>query len=90
MPNARTATARDFEASAYHYARAFWFWAVAGGIVALLWGWWSVPLFLMALLSVVKSVGGGHAAQQLRKGTYPIPNPNNGAPDGDASKLGAP
>ncbi len=83
MPNARTATARDLEAAAYRQARAFWFWAVIGVVIALLWQWWAVAPFALALLSVIKSIGGGRAAQQLRQGTYSIPNPNNGAPDGD-------
>ena len=26
----------------------------------------------------------GYSGNKLRAGTYPIPNPNNGAPDGDA------
>ena len=85
MLNARTATARDFEASAYAHARMFWVWAVVGAVVAFLFRWWALVPFALAVLSLIKSIGGGRAAQQLRQGTYPIPNPNNGAPDGDAS-----
>ena len=91
MPDARTATARDFEAAAHAHARAFWFWIVIAAVAGRFGGWWAAALPLaLTLLSIVKSIGGGRAAQQLRQGTFPIPNPNNGAPDGDASGRGSP
>jgi hypothetical protein len=38
----------------------------------------------VAVYSAFQSVGASSAAMSLKKGTYRIPNPNNGAPDGDA------
>ena len=88
--NARTATAADFEAAAQAHARAFWVYAALAGITAYFFRWWAVIPALLATLMVIKSVGAGRAAQQLRAGTFPVPNPNNGAPEGDIANLRSP
>lgn len=85
MVDARNATARDFEQAAHRHAIAFWIWLAGGLIVFFKWRWWAAIPAVLSLLSIVKSIGGGHAANQLRQGTFPIPNQNNGAPDGDAA-----
>ena len=86
MSKANTATAADFDASAQAHANSFWVWAA---ILGLCWwfslGWWVSLPAAMAILAIVRSVGCTRAADKLREGTFAIPNPNNGAPDGDAA-----
>lgn len=82
--DARTATAADFDASAQKHANAFWVWLVITGIIFYFFKWWSVIPAVLAIWAVVSSIGATKAASNLRNGTYKIPNPNNGAPDGDA------
>jgi hypothetical protein len=86
--NARTATARDFQIAAQSKANQFWFYAIVAAIVAYNFGGWAVIPGLLALLSMIGSLHASKAADQLRNGTYPIPNLNNGAPDGDAANYG--
>ena len=81
--NARTATAVDFDASAQRWANQFWSWLFVTFLVAYFGGWFALIPGIFAVLSAVKSIGSTMAGTQLRKGTYPIPNFNNGAPDGD-------
>lgn len=82
MPiDARTATAEDFEAAAQKSANATWGWLIVAGIVYYFWGWAAAALpGFLALLAVVQSVASTKQADNLRKGTYRIPNPNNGKP----------
>ena len=82
--NARTATAKDFERAAQNHANSFWGWAVVSGIVFYFAGLFGFIPGVIAVYSVNNSVGASSAAMALKKGTYKIPNPNNGAPDGDA------
>lgn len=88
MVNARTATARDFDKAAQRNADAFWLWLVVGGVVWFLvsWGWAIIPA-AVAVYCAFNSMYSTRAAQALRSGSYRIPNPNNAAPDGDASNL---
>lgn len=91
MSRARTATAADFEKAADNGARAFW---IAGAVAVAVWviggGWWALLPSVFALASGFQSVGASRAAAKLRAGTYPVPNINNGAPDGDARNYGRP
>ena len=82
--DARTATAADFDAAAQKHASAFWFWLVVAAIIYFFFKWWSAIPALLAGWCAISSVGATKAASNLRNGTYRIPNPNNGAPDGDA------
>ncbi|HNW92730.1 MAG TPA: hypothetical protein PKM88_07475, partial [bacterium] len=50
-------------------------------------GWWAIIPGLLTLLSMIQSIHATILAGQLRKGTYRLPNINNGAPDGDASNY---
>ena len=83
--NARNATAADFDKKAQEHANATWGFAVISGLVAYFVGsyWWVIPA-LLAAWTMIQSMGSTTYARKLREGTYPIPNPNNGAPDGDA------
>lgn len=83
--DARTATAADFDRAAARHANAFWLWAIISAAVAFFIGWWALLPGLGAALSLLSSVQCTLSADHLRKGTYRIPNPNNGAPDGDAN-----
>lgn len=90
MTNARTATAADFDKAAQKHANASW---VLGAIVLAVgffigWVWALIPGAFL-LLTIAKSAGATNAANQLRKGTYPLPNPNNGAPNGDSRNSAA-
>ncbi len=80
--NARTASASDFDAAAHSNANAFWIWAIVAGIVFYFLKWWSVIPALFAIWCAITSIGATRAASSLRKGTYRIPNPNNGIRDG--------
>ena len=84
MTNARTATAADFDRAAQTHANATWFWGIVTAVVVYFFHWWAIIPGVLALLSIVKSVSSTKCADALRNGTYSIPNPNNGAPDGDA------
>jgi hypothetical protein len=86
MVDARTATAADFDAAAQRNAHAFWVYAIVAGLVWWLASiWWAAFPAALALWCVYTSVGATMAARELRKGSYRVPNPNNGAPDGDAT-----
>jgi hypothetical protein len=84
MIQARNATAGDFERVAQSHANAFWWRAIATGIVFYFFGAYAWIPGGLAVLSVIQSIGASSAAMSLKKGTYRIPNPNNGAPNGDA------
>ena len=87
MVNARTATAADFDKAAQTNANATWFWGIITLIIGYFFHWWAIVPGLLAFIAILKSVSCTKYANALRKGTYTIPNPNNGAPDGDASNL---
>jgi hypothetical protein len=81
MLNPRTATAKDFDAAAHRHANGFWFWLIISGAVGYLWGWWASFSAAICLLKAAQSISSTKQAANLRKGTYRIPNPNNGIPD---------
>ena len=84
QPDARSATATDFDLAAQKWANSAWFWGIAAGLAAYFGGvWWCAVPAAFALWSIVASIGATQAATQLRRGTYRIPNPNNGARNGD-------
>lgn len=85
--NARTATANDFDNMAQRHANAFWGWLVTSVITWYFLHWWLVIPATLSLWSMTSSVGSSVMAKKLRDGTYEIPNPNNGAPDGDANNI---
>jgi len=84
MVDARTATAADFDAAAQGKANASWFWLIVTAAIGYFFHWWAILPGLLLLLSIVQCISATRYGEKLRKGTYPIPNPNNGAPDGDA------
>lgn len=86
MIDARTATAQDFDAAAQRHANQFWVWAIIAAVVFIFLRWWAAIPAAFALYSIVESFSATNCAGALRKGTYRIPNPNNGAPDGNAAK----
>lgn len=88
MVNATTATAGDFDKAAERHAHAFWLFLIVTGAVWWFasWGWAIIPGAL-ALLSAIQSVGATRAAASIRDGSFPVPNPNTGAPDGDARNI---
>lgn len=81
MLNARTATARDFDAAAHRHANGFWLWLIISVVVGYLWAWWALLPAALCLLKAFQSISSTRQAANLRKGTYRIPNPNNGIPD---------
>lgn len=85
--DARNATAKDFESAAQSKANAFWFWAIVAGIIAFMWHWWAILPAVIAIFRMTQSIYATKMAGALRDGTYSIPNPNNGAPDGDAANI---
>ncbi|PCI32355.1 MAG: hypothetical protein COB54_07605 [Alphaproteobacteria bacterium] len=85
--NARNATAADFDKAAQQKANSTWSWLIFAGIIYYFFDWWAIIPGLLMLLNGVQSVSATLQARHLRKGTYKIPNPNNGAPDGDASNM---
>jgi len=85
--NARTATAGDFDAAAQSKANQSWFFLIVAAIVGYLAGWFALIPAGVALLFLTQSISATSMAGKLRTGTYPIPNFNNGAPDGDARNL---
>lgn len=89
MVDARSATAADFDRAANRNASAFWGWFITAGVVWFLapsW-WWALVPGLLCMWNAANSFGATRAAQALRNGTYRIANPNNGAPNGDASSV---
>ena len=84
--NARTATAADFNSAAQKHATAAWLWAIVAGAVYYFLNWWAVIPGALVILAVISSIGATKQARHLHSGTYRIPNPNNGTPDGDARK----
>jgi hypothetical protein len=85
--NARPATAADFDPAAQQKANSFWFWLVVAGIVYYFFKYWAIIPGALAVLSAIQSISATRAASSLRNGTYRLPNPNNGAPDGDARNF---
>lgn len=85
--NSRTATAKDFDNAAQQHANASWFWLILAGIIFYYLDWWAVIPTALCLLTVSQSISATKQAGNLRDGTYKIPNPNNGAPDGDANNV---
>jgi len=81
MPNARTATAKDFDKAAQNHANASWAFLIISAVVAYFWNWWALIPVALWLLEVGQSISSTKQAGNLRKGTYRIPNPNNGKPD---------
>lgn len=91
MANARNATATDFDAMAERHAKAFWLWLLVAGLTWWLASmWWAIIPAILATTCAVAAIGSTRAAFALRNGTYAVPNPNNGAPDGDAQNCGNP
>lgn len=82
--HARKATAADFDRAAQHSATRFWFWLIVAGATFYIAKWYAIVPGIFTMISALKSIFATRSAGQLREGTYPIPNPNNGAPDGDA------
>ncbi len=85
--DARTATADDFDKAAQQHANATWVWVIVTALVVWIGGWFALIPGFLAILSITKSVTATSCATKLRAGTYSIPNPNNGAPDGDAQNT---
>ena len=83
--NARTATAKDFDKAAQRHANATWLWGIVAAVVFYFYQWYALIPAAYAVFKIIQSVSSTNNATKLRNGTYPIPNPNNGAPDGDAS-----
>jgi len=83
--DARNATAQDFDKAAQEHANATWFWLILAAIILYFFQWWAVIPAALGLLAIVQSVSSTKQAASLRNGTYKTPNPNNGAPDGNAS-----
>jgi len=88
MTNSSTATAMDFDRAAQSKANAFWGYAALTAACGYWFKWWAILPAILAVLSVVQSISATRFAHQLRNGTYPLLNLNNGAPDGDASNWG--
>jgi len=81
--DARTATAKDFDIAAQKHANAFWFYLVLAVVIFYFFKFWAIIPGILAIYTAIQSIGATKAASSLRNGTYKIPNPNNGAPDGD-------
>jgi hypothetical protein len=81
--NARTATAADFDTAAQKHANAAWLYAIAAGITYYFLEGWALIPGILSVWCVISSFSATKQASALRSGTYVIPNPNNGAPDGD-------
>lgn len=82
--HARTATAADFDKAAQKHANAAWFWIIVTGITYYYFEGWAVISGMLFVWAVISSIGSTKQASALRRGTYKLPNPNNGAPEGDA------
>ncbi len=85
--NARTATTADFDTAAQKHANAAWLWAIVAGVIYYFFGGWIVIPGMLFVWSVISSISATKQASALRSGTYRIPNPNNGAPDGGSRKY---
>ncbi len=82
--NAKTATAANFDKVAQEHANATWFWLILAAIIFYFFEWWALIPAVLGLFAIIQSVSSTKQAKHLRNGTYKIPNPNNGAPNGDA------
>lgn len=85
MINPHSATAKDFDRPAQKKANSFWIYAISAAIVGYYFKWWAILPAVMAIVAAAQSLSATRCADQLRRGTYRILNPNNGAPNGDAS-----
>jgi len=83
--DANNATAQDFENAAQGYANSSWRWFILAAVIFYFFNWWAIIPLVFGIFAVVQSIGSTKQAGHLRGGTYTIPNPNNGAPDGNAS-----
>ena len=83
--NARTATAKDFDKAAQKHANATWFWVILTAIIFYFFKWYAAIPAALAVFTIMQSISSTKNASRLRNGTFKILNPNNGAPDGDAS-----
>ncbi len=81
MIDARTATAKDFDAAAQKHANASWVYLLISIAVGYFWKWWALIPAALWLFEVIQSIAATKQASNLRNGTYRIPNPNNGEPD---------
>jgi hypothetical protein len=80
-----TATAADFDAAAARYAHTFWIWALIAAAAYFFAKWWALIPLAFAVLSGARSMTSTNCADQLRHGKFRFANPNNGAPDGNAT-----
>lgn len=85
--NRHTATAQDFRKAAQEHANAFWFWLIVAGICFYFFQWWAAIPAAFALFTMICSFGASNSARQLKNGTYPIPNLNNGATGKDSNEI---
>ena len=83
--NANTATAKDFDRAAQKKANSTWLFVILAGIIFYFFQWYAIIPAAIAVFTIFQSISATKNAARLRNGTYAIPNPNNGAPDGDAS-----
>jgi len=82
MVDAFNASAADFDRVAHRWANSFWLWLVVFGAVWVMTSiWWALIPAAFAVWAGYQSIESTRAATALRKGTYPLPNPNNGRPD---------
>jgi hypothetical protein len=81
--NANTATAKDFDKAAQRHANASWYYGILSGIIFYFFSWWALIPGAMTLFVIIQSVSSTKMADNLRKGTYKIPNPNNGVDDSE-------
>ena len=83
MVDAQTATAADFDHVAQTHANFAWFWGLVSVAIGYFFHWWAILPAAITIWAASRSVICTSFAMKLRNGTYPINNPNNGAPDGD-------
>ena len=83
--NARNATAQDFDRAAQEHANATWLWLILAGVIFYFFQWWAIIPAALGLFAIIQSISSTNQAGHLRNGTYKIPNPNNGAIDGNAN-----
>ena len=67
--DARTATAKDFDAAAQKNANAAWFYLILSGVIFYFFEWWALIPGAFCIFSIVSSVGATKQAQSLRDGT---------------------
>ena len=80
MVNAREAKASDFSKAAQNLANTTWVGAILTGVLWYFldqWYWAIIPL-IWTVFSIIRSISASRAAEKIRKGTFEIPNPNNG------------